>query len=107
MAQAALKSRRQGTEYRQIFSIFRKAAIEYRKTQQMFDLMGWGELSEELKLTIEQDVKGYVDELEGQYCSSCAYVQRRRKRVDYWVNCYLDGICSEKTAVEALRVHPL
>ncbi|MCC5915582.1 MAG: hypothetical protein JJU46_14500 [Balneolaceae bacterium] len=106
MAQAIIRSTRPSTENRHIFSIFRKAAIEYRKTQQMFEMMGWGELPEELKLTIEQDVKGYVDELEGSYCTSCAYVQRRRKRVDYWVNCFLDGICSEKTAVDALRVKP-
>jgi hypothetical protein len=25
----------------------------------------------ELKLTIEEDVKGYIDELHGSYCTSC------------------------------------
>lgn len=86
-----------------ILSIFHKAEKEHRQIEEMFDLLGWSSLPEQLKIVIEEDVKGYVDELQGQYCTSCHYVQRRRESVDFWVNSYLDGICSLDTATEALK----
>lgn len=90
-----------------LISIFQKAEKEYRELEEMFNLIGWGELPDELKFAIESDVKGYIDELNGRYSTTCAGVQRRRESVDFWVNSYLDGICSLNTALDALRVTKL
>lgn len=90
-----------------LFSIFHKAETEYRQIEQMFDMLGWQELPNEIKLAIEEDVKGYIDELHGHYSTNCPFVQRRRERVDYWVNSYLDGVCTSDTASEALKVKSL
>lgn len=84
-------------------SIFREAELEHRKIQQMFNLLGWNELPDDLKYVIKDDVKGYIDELEGRFSTNCPLVQRRRESVDFWVNSYLDGICSINTAVESLQ----
>lgn len=88
-----------------LFSIFHKAETEYRQIEQMFALLGWQELPNEIKLNIEEDVKGYIDELHGRYSTSCKLVQSRRERVDFWVNSYLDGVCTSDTAAEALKVN--
>lgn len=69
---------------------------------EMFELLGWGMLPLELKYAIREDVKGVVDELQGRYSSCDRFVRRRRKRVLYWVECYMEGICRAHTAVEAL-----
>lgn len=90
-----------------LISIFKKAEKEYRQLDEMFKLVGWGDLPDELKFEIEVDVKGYIDELNGRYSTTCSLVQRRRESVDFWVNSYLDGICSLETAVEALKVKRL
>lgn len=90
-----------------LLSIFKKAEQDYRNTQEMFGLLGWGELPSELKFVIEADVKGYADELEGRYSTSCALVQRRRESVDFWVKSFMDNICSLETAVNVLRVTKL
>ncbi|WP_234573131.1 hypothetical protein [Rhodohalobacter sp. 614A] len=90
-----------------LISIFRKAEKEYKELEEMFSLIGWGDLPDELKFAIETDVKGYIDELNGRYSTTCAGVQRRRESVDFWVNSYLDGICSLDTALNALKVTKL
>lgn len=90
-----------------LISIFNKAEKEYKELEEMFELIGWGELPDELKFAIESDVKGYVDELNGRYSTTCSGVQRRRESVDFWVNSYLDGICSLETALDALKVTKL
>lgn len=90
-----------------LVSIFKKAEEEYQELEEMFKLVGWDELPEELKFAIEADVKGYIDELKGRYSTTCAAVQKRRESVDFWVNSYLDGICSLETALDALRVTKL
>jgi hypothetical protein len=87
-----------------LFSIFHKAETEFRQIEEMFDMLGWGDLPNQLKLAIEEDVKGYIDELHGNYSSSCSLVQRRRESVDFWVNSYLDGVCTLDTASDALKV---
>jgi hypothetical protein len=106
MAQSALRSASYKTEPA-LFSIFHKAETEYRQIEQMFLMLGWGRLPAELKLVIEDDVKGYIDELHGSYCTSCPLVQLRRERVDFWVNSYIDGVCTLDTAVDALKVKRL
>ena len=90
-----------------LLSIFQKAEQEYKELEEMFSLIGWEELPDEFKFVIESDVKGYIDELTGQYSTTCASVQKRRESVDFWVNSYLDGICSLETALDALRVTKL
>ncbi len=85
-------------------SILREAELEHRQIQQMFDLLGWGNLPEEMKYMIKGDVKGYIDELQGNYSTSCPLVQRRRESVDFWVNSYKDGICSLQNALDALKI---
>jgi len=69
----------------------------------MFRMLGWADLPQELKLEIKDDVKGYIDELEGKYASICPFIQRRRESVDFWVNSYKDGVCSLGTALDTLR----
>ncbi|MEX2435190.1 MAG: hypothetical protein WD735_00815 [Balneolaceae bacterium] len=87
-----------------LHSIFHKAELGYLQIEKMFSMLGWGDLPSELKMEIEEDVKGYIDELNGQYSTCCPFVQRRRESVDFWVNSFLDGICSAATATEALKV---
>jgi hypothetical protein len=84
-------------------SIFREAELEHRTIIQMFNLLGWGDLPDELKFTIKDDVKGYVDELNGEYSTNCPLVQRRRESVDFWVNSFKDNLCSLDTALNALK----
>jgi len=90
-----------------LISIFQKAEKEYKELDEMFQLIGWGDLPDELKFAIESDVRGFIDELNGRYSTTCAGVQRRRESVDFWVNSYLDGICSLDTAVDALKMTKL
>lgn len=90
-----------------LVTIFRKAEKEYKELEEMFKLIGWQELPDTLKFAIEDDVRGYIDELKGRYSTTCAGVQRRRESVDFWVNSYLDGICSLETAIDALKVTKL
>lgn len=105
--QAAIKKSKVSVQTAVLNSIFHKAEAEYRETEEMFTLLGWGDLPGELKLVIEEDVKGYIDELRGQYCTNSEWVQRRRESVDFWVNSYIDGICDESTAIDSLRVKKL
>lgn len=86
---------------------FLEAKKEHRELQEMFELMGWGDLPDALKIEIKNDVSAMVDELKGQYSSCDPYVKRRRERVTYWVSCYRDGICSLHTAIDALKVKKL
>ena len=90
-----------------LISIFQKAEKEYKELEEMFRLIGWEQLPDKLKFAIESDVRGYIDELNGRYSTTCAGVQRRRESVDFWVNSYLDGICSLETALNALKVTKL
>lgn len=84
-----------------------EAEQEHDHLQEMFQLLGWGELPDKLKIEIKDDVSAIVDELNGQYSTCDPHVKRRRQSVDYWVSCYRDGICSLETAVQALKVRKL
>ena len=75
-----------------------------RESREIFDQMGWGGLPDELKLTIAIDLVGFRDELTGLYSTKDPNVMSRRKSIYYWVNQYLNGICSERTAVQSLRI---
>lgn len=88
-------------------SIFKKAEREHKELDEMFQLLGWSDLPVSLKLAIEDDVIGYMDELTGRFSTNCAAVQRRRESVDFWVKSYLNNLCSLETAAESLKVNPL
>lgn len=103
MTNAALKTNQNVQTEPTLHSIFLKAEIEFQEIEQMFEMLGWGELPAEVKFAVEEDVKGYIDELQGNYSTHCPFVQKRRERVDYWVNSLLDGLCTTETAVGALR----
>ena len=107
MMNAARKIRKRIKNEPVLTSILQIAKEEYRQREEMFKLLGWDNLPEELKFAIEDDVKGYMDELHGRYSTNCALVQRRRESVDFWVKSFIDGICTLKTAVEALRIQQL
>lgn len=107
MNNSALKSSSTFKTEPALFSIFHKAETEFRQIEQMFSMLGWGDLPNELKLAIEEDVKGYIDELHGNYSTNCPLVQRRRESVDFWINSYRDGVCTLDTASGALKVKTL
>lgn len=88
-------------------SVFKKAEKEHKELDEMFQLLGWSSLPVSLKLIIEEDVKGYMDELSGRFSTNCAAVQRRRESVDFWVKSYLNDLCTLETAAESLKVNPL
>jgi hypothetical protein len=90
-----------------LHKVLKEAEKEHRELQQMFELMGWGELPDTLKIEIKDDVVAMVKELQGNYSSCDPYVAQRRKRVVYWVECFLDNICTLETAIEALRIKKL
>lgn len=87
--------------------VLKEAKQEHQQLQQIFQLMGWGDLPDALKIEIKDDVSAMVNELKGHYSSCDPYVDQRRQRVVHWVNSYKDGICSLQTAVEALRFRSL
>ena len=80
---------------------------EYKELQQVFQLLGWQQVPDLLKVEIYDDVRAMVEELQGSYSSCDPYVQNRRNRVHYWVQSYLDGTTSLNTAIEALKIQPL
>jgi len=87
--------------------VLKDAEREHRELQQMFELMGWGDLPDALKMEIKDDVSAMVDELQGQYSSCDEHVARRRQRVVHWVQSFRDGICSLETAIDALHIKKL
>ncbi|MEX0721734.1 MAG: hypothetical protein WD059_13760 [Balneolaceae bacterium] len=87
--------------------IKKESREEYDNMQQAFDLLGWGDLPDDLKIEIYEDVKFMVQELKGYYSSCNPFVQRRRESIDYWVSCFKDGICTIDAAIKALKVKTL
>ena len=80
---------------------------EYQELQQVFKLLGWHKVPDILKVEIYDDVRIMVEELRGNYSSCDPYVHNRRNRVHYWVQSYLDGTSSLKTAIQALKIQSL
>jgi len=87
--------------------IKKESLIEYNEMQQTFVLMGWGELPDDLKFEIYNDVKFMVQELKGMYSSCDPFVENRRNTVHFWVNSFKDGICTLETAITAVKVKAL
>ena len=88
-----------------LVSIFKQVELEKRKSDEIFQALGWGDLPSELKFEIEEDVIGFYNELHGQYSTNCEFVQRRRESVDFWVKSYMDRLCTLETAVDSLKVN--
>ena len=107
MMNAAFKQSANKTGSPALLTILRNAKKQQAESEKMFAELGWEELPAELKFEIEDDVKGYIEELHGRYSSNCPYIQRRRESVDFWVQSYMEGICSLETAVDSLRVKEL
>lgn len=76
----------------------------HQDVEQMLTLLGWQNLPQEVLIEIMDDLQGFADELSGRFSTLCPYVQNRRKRVIYWVDSVLNGICSTTTAAEALHI---
>jgi len=107
MMNAAFKKPAKNTGSPALLTILRNAKKQQIESEQMFAELGWESLPAELKFEIEDDVKGYMDELHGRYSSNCPYIQRRRESVDFWVQSYMEGICSLETAIDSLKVTEL
>lgn len=87
--------------------IKKESREEYKNMQQAFNLLGWDDLPDELKMEIYNDVKCMVQELKGYYSSCDPYVERRRNSIHFWVSSFKEGICSLETAIKALKVKAL
>lgn len=87
--------------------IQKESIEEYNEMQQAFNLMGWGDLPDALKIEIHEDIKFMVEELKGRFSSCDPFVKRRRESIHYWVSCYQDGICTLEAAIKALKVKGL
>lgn len=87
--------------------IKKEGCREYAEMQQAFELLGWENLPDELKIEINDDIKFMVQELKGKFSSCDPFVKRRRESVHYWVSCFQDGVCSLDAAIKALKVKPL
>jgi hypothetical protein len=85
-------------------SIYQEAQQEYQHLEEVFRLMGWGDLPDALKIEIKEDVAAMVDELEGRFSTCDPFVMKRRQSVTYWIDMYRSGVCSMQTAVEALKM---
>ena len=89
---------------RVIAQIQEQNKAELTTMQDAFELMGWSDLTDEIKFTIYGDVKFMVLELQGLFSSCDEYVKRRRDSIHFWVSSFQDGICDEKTVIENLRI---
>ncbi len=87
--------------------VLEEAKKEHQKLQQVFDLLGWGNLPDALKIEIKNDVAAMVDELKGHYSTCDPFVLKRRQRIYYWIENYQENMCSLKTAIDALRIKKL
>lgn len=84
--------------------VFTEAEREHRELQQTFKQMGWDDLPAELLLEIRDDIKAFKEELDGYYSTCDPFVRNRRKSIRYWIRSYREGLCTLKTAVDALKV---
>ncbi|MDI6400546.1 hypothetical protein QLX67_00935 [Balneolaceae bacterium ANBcel3] len=89
-----------GTNKKRLSLIFSTAHDEV----DVFELFGWEKLPSRLKEAVRTDLEAYRDEVLGLYSSRDAGVKKRRQRVVYWIKAFMDALCTEETAVDALRV---
>lgn len=84
-------------------TLLAQAARSQNDLRQVLELLGWADLPTRLVLAILDDLTAYALELKGEYATSCPFVHRRRQRVDHWVACWKEGLCSLEAAVLALQ----
>lgn len=70
-------------------------------SSEMYHLLGWGDLSPNLKKLVEPDIHDYVSTMLNDEPVVAAQEQRRR-RIVYWIDAFRTGLCSEQTAITAL-----
>lgn len=70
-------------------------------SSELFHLLGWEDLSDQVKETIRPDLSAYMACLLDEQPINAEQEQRRR-RILYWVECLRNGFCSEQTALSAL-----
>lgn len=76
-----------------------------KRATEIVELLGWQELPDRLIEAIEADLIGFHDELTGRYCTNDAGVRNRRRTVRYWIDNYLNGICTYDTAMQMLKIN--
>ncbi len=74
------------------------------RAAEMVKLLGWNDLPDRIVEIIENDLVGFHDELTGRFATNCNFVRNRRKSVVFWVENYLNGICTYDTAFQMLKV---
>lgn len=76
--------------------------LDERATE-MAGLLGWSDIPDRLLEVIEKDLIGFHDEITGLYCTNDDNVRNRRRTVRYWVDNYLNCVCSYDTAFQMLK----
>lgn len=107
MTNAVIKTRNRSFAEPVLRKVLREASKEHRNLTEAFKLLGWSQLPDELKMAIKDDILAYMNELEGNYSTCDPFVVKRRKSVFFWVQSYLNGICSLETAIKTLKITPL
>ena len=74
---------------------------------EMVKMLGWNDLPDRMVESIESDLIGFHDELTGRFATCSHGVRDRRKSVVFWVENYLNGICTYDTAFQMLKVKSL
>ncbi len=72
---------------------------------EIVELLNWNDLPDRLIELIEQDLIGFHNEMTGMYCTNDDGVRNRRRSVNYWVQNYLNGVCSYDTAYKMLKTN--
>jgi hypothetical protein len=71
-------------------------------SSEMFHSLGWSDLKPQMKAIIESDIHDYVRTLMDGEPINAAKEQRRRQ-ILYWIEAFRSGLCTEQTAIDALR----
>lgn len=85
-------------------SVLRDVSQRSQDVEQVLNLLGWSLLPNQVIIEILDDLSSYAEELKGGFSTICPYVQQRRKRVVYWVESLMNGICTAETAAQALHI---
>jgi hypothetical protein len=74
----------------------------------LFDLsealavLGWNNLPIEIHTRIKDDLLQFMRELNGKYATTDAKILKRRRRLTFWINSYIQGDCSLNTLLEMI-----
>jgi hypothetical protein len=79
----------------------------HQEMMEVLDVLGWDALPGAFITTIQDDIMGFVEEVKGQFKSTCPFVALRRQRVTFWVEQVLQDPSLEAEAIEALHVKSL